>query len=85
MPQRPPPSSLVPENVSWRVITSCKREKGPGPTSVRAPILKKYRVSLSRPCTSALKMFPRVGSGEQGEREKAGAGGRSTTDLTPRQ
>ena len=70
-PQDGPHSSLpafVPESFSWRVITSCRPEKGPGPTSVRAPILKKYLVSLSRPRTSALKMFPgRWGKqGEQG-------------------
>ena len=47
-------------------MTSCRPEKGPGPTSVRAPILKKYLVSLSRPWTSALKMFP-GGQGSQGE------------------
>lgn len=49
---------FIPDNFSRRVCTSLTFEYGPDPTTVFAPILKKYLVSLSRPCTSVLKIFP---------------------------
>lgn len=50
--------ALIPDSFSRRVCTSFTLEYGPDPTTVLAPILKKYRVSLSNPCTSVLKIFP---------------------------